>query len=323
MRFYSIIIPVFNRPDEVRELLESLCNQSNGNFEVIIIDDGSSLKSEKVVEEFSEKLTISYYWKENTGQGFTRNFGYEKARGDYYLVFDSDCIIPPDYIENVEAYLEDNFLDAFGGPDKADKSFTLTQKAIDFSMTSILTTGGIRGSKSSAKTFVPRSFNMGITPEVFAKTGGYILPRMGEDIEFSMRIKKHGFKIGLIPEAYVYHKRRVSLWRFFKQLHFFGRARINVFRYHPESIKATYFFPFIFLLGIIAIGIGFSIGFQPTIFLGYFYAIYLGLIFLMALISTKNLIVAILAVPAAIIQLSAYGLGFLSEGIRWTFGRRK
>ena len=322
-RHYSLIIPVYNRPNELEELLQSLTLQSFKNFEVIIIDDGSTLKSEDIANRYSDRLSISYFWKENSGQGFTRNFGYEKATGDYFIVFDSDCIIPSDYLQTVEDSLNENYLDAYGGPDKADSSFTLVQKAINFSMTSILTTGGIRGNKSAAKSFTPRSFNMGISPEVFQKTGGYILPRMGEDIEFSIRIRKGGFKTGLISSAFVYHKRRTSFPQFFKQLHFFGRARINVFRFHPESLKLTHFFPLFFLLGLVAIALLCILYVPVAIILSYIYAAYIGLILLGSLLSTGNPLVALLAIPAALIQLTAYGLGFLTEGLRLVFGKRK
>jgi glycosyltransferase involved in cell wall biosynthesis len=293
MRFYSIIIPVYNRPIEIDELLTSLVLQTYKKFEVIVIDDGSTLKADKVIAKFQDQLDIHYYWKENSGQGFARNYGYEHAKGDYFLVFDSDCIIPQDYLQKVEDSLNQNYLDAFGGPDNADTSFTWLQRAINFSMTSKVTTGGIRGDKSSASSFTPRSFNMGITAEVFNKTGGYILPRMGEDIEFSIRIRKNNFKVGLIPEAFVFHKRRTNFLQFFRQLHFFGRARINVYRFHPESLKITHFFPAIFVFGIITIIFALFVAPVISIVLVYSYA------------------------------LTAYGIGFIIEGLRYLFGRRK
>ena len=248
MRFYSIVIPVYNRPDEVAELLQSLGQQSFKNFEVIIVEDGSTNPCKKEAEQFAEKLIIQYYFKENSGQGFSRNFGFEKANGDYFIVFDSDCIIPHNYLETVDNYLNNTPLDAYGGPDTADENFTLVQKAINYSMTSIFTTGGIRGSKKHAGPYHPRSFNMGISRHVYEKTGGYKITRMGEDIEFSIRIIENDFKVGLIQNAYVYHKRRTSLLQFYKQLHFFGRARINVSRFYPKEIKLAHMFPLAFLL---------------------------------------------------------------------------
>jgi glycosyltransferase involved in cell wall biosynthesis len=323
MRFYSIIIPVYDRPNEINELLNSLVIQSYKNFEVIVIEDGSTVKADKIIPKFQNQLSIRYFWKENSGQGFTRNFGYEHAKGDYFLVFDSDCIIPPDYLQIVENYLNHNYLDAFGGPDSADSSFTWLQRAINFSMTSIITTGGIRGNKSSLMSFTPRSFNMGISPEVFRKTGGYILPRMGEDIEFSLRIRKNNFKVGLIPEAFVFHKRRTNFLQFFRQLHFFGRGRINIYRFHPESLKIAHFFPAIFVLGIITALLSLFTAPIIAIVSAYFYASYFILIFVLSLIKTSNPVIALLSMPAAFIQLTAYGIGFITEGIRYFFDKRK
>jgi len=323
MRFYSIIIPVFNRPQEIDELLSSLASQSYKNFEVLIIDDGSTRKSESIVEKFITSLDLHYYFKENSGQGFSRNFGFEKSHGDYLIVFDSDCIIPPDYLEKVDKHLQENFLDAYGGPDKADPAFTFTQKAINFTMTSFLTTGGIRGSKSGIGKFNPRSFNMGISREVFEKTGGYIITRKGEDIEFSLRITKSGFRVGLIPEAFVYHKRRTNFSQFFRQTNFFGTARINVWRYHPESLKLTHFFPAVFFTGIVVCLV--LILFFPFYgrILTALYGIYLGLIFIMSTIVNRNPAIGLLSIFAALVQLTGYGTGFITEGIRQIFSRRK
>ena len=231
---FSVIIPVYNRPDEVAELLSSLTSQSYKDFEVLIIEDGSLNKCDQVVQNYIDKLDVKYYFKENSGQGFTRNYGFERAKGDNFIVFDSDCLIPENYFQVVHNFLEENSMDAFGGPDKAHKSFTPLQKAISYSMTSPFTTGGIRGNKKHVGKFHPRSFNMGISKELFHRTKGYKLTRMGEDIEFSIRIINEGFKTALIPDAYVYHKRRTSISQFYKQLHFFGRARVNVNRFYPE-----------------------------------------------------------------------------------------
>ena len=225
---YSIVIPVYNRPDEVKELLDSLLSQVFEDFEVIIVEDGSTEKSDQVIQHYQSELNIHYFFKENSGQGFARNYGFERAKGDYIIVFDSDCIIPDNYLIHVDSFLKKNTADAFGGPDKAHSSFNTLQKAISYSMTSPFTTGGIRGNKKHVGKFHPRSFNMGISKEVFDKTRGYKLTRMGEDIEFSIRIINSGFKTALIEKAHVYHKRRSSLSQFYKQLHFFGRARVNV-----------------------------------------------------------------------------------------------
>jgi len=314
-RHYSIIIPVYNRPDEIDELLGSLTTQSYKNFEVIVVEDGSTTKCDQVVEKYIHDLDIIYCFKKNAGQGFARNYGYDRAKGDYFIVFDSDCIIPDEYLNTVNAALDKNYMDAYGGPDRAHESFTLTQKAISYSYTSWLTTGGIRGKNKAAGGFTPRSFNMGISKEVFEATGGYIIPYKGEDIEFSVRIAKMGFKIGLIEEAFVYHKRRTSWFRFFRQLHFFGTARINIARFFPDQLKLVHFMPAIFTLGwMITIILWFI--FPPLAqIITSLYALYFLLLFIEAIFKTKNLVIAVLGVWAAFLQLTAYGLGFIQESL--------
>ncbi len=316
MRRYSVIIPIYNRPDEIDELLESLTQQAAPPFEVIIVEDGSTLRCDQVVEKYASLLNIQYFYKPNTGQGFSRNFGFERAKGDYFVVFDSDCLIPPHYFETVDRYLDQQPLDAFGGPDRAQEDFSIIQKAISYSMTSLFTTGGIRGNKRHLGTFHPRSFNMGISREVFEKTRGYIIPRMGEDIEFSIRIIEMGFKTGLIEDAYVFHKRRTSLRQFYRQLHFFGRARINVSRFYPKEIKLVHAFPTVFTLG--AVGLWFLPLLSTPFFfvaLGLF-VFYFFLIFSDSLVKTKSLPVAVVSIAAAFTQLFAYGVGFITEGVR-------
>jgi len=312
-RQYSIIIPIYNRPDEIDELLESLTQQTYKNFEVIVVEDGSSLKCDKVVEKYVHELDIQYCYKENAGQGFARNYGFERARGEYFLVFDSDCLLPDTYMESVNASLNSNFLDAYGGPDKAHDSFTAVQKAINFSLTSTLTTGGIRNKKKAMGGFEPRSFNMGISRAVFEATGGYIIPFKGEDIEFSTRIKKMGFSTGLIPEAFVYHKRRTSWPAFFRQLHFFGTARINIARYFPEQLKLVHFFPAFFTLGLALQAILWFLFPKVAEVITVLYGIYFIILFLDALLKTRNLWTSILGIWAAFLQLTAYGLGFMQE----------
>lgn len=322
MYFYSVVIPVYNRPDEVDELLESLTKQTYTDFEVLIIEDGSTKKCDHLIEKYSAHLKLQYFFKPNTGQGFTRNFGFGKSKGDYFIVFDSDCIIPKHYFQTVDSHLQKEPLDAFGGPDRAHENFTVTQKAISYSMTSFFTTGGIRGKKKSIGAFHPRSFNMGISKEVFEKTKGYIITRMGEDIEFSIRIINHGFKTGLIEEAYVYHKRRTDLGQFYKQLHFFGRARINISRFFPAEIKLVHTFPALFTIAFV--GLWLSKFIYPPIFpvgvsvLG----LYFLLLFIDAYKQTNSFQVALNAMPAAFIQLFAYGVGFLSEGFKKVFSRK-
>jgi glycosyltransferase involved in cell wall biosynthesis len=314
-RKYSIIIPVYNRPDEIDELLQSLTLQTYPEFEVIIVEDGSQNKCDRVIDNYIHELDIIYCEKENEGQGFARNFGYKKASGDYYIVFDSDCIIPSHYLETVNNYLDHTRLDAFGGPDRAHPSFSPMQKAISYSMTSLFTTGGTRGHKKGIGPFHPRSFNMGIVPDVFEKTGGYILPFKGEDIEFSIRIIKSGFVTGLIPEAYVYHKRRTNWKSFFKQLHFFGMARINISRHYPDQLKPVHFFPLIFNLGLISMIFTFFF-LEPLFILSLcLYGLFALILFIDSFILFKNIKIALLSIVAGFIQLAAYGTGFFQEGI--------
>lgn len=312
---YSVVIPVYNRPDEVDELLESLTRQSFTDFEVLIIEDGSENDCKKIVEKYKETLAIRYYKKENSGQGFSRNYGFERANGEYLVVFDSDCIVPDSYFASVEKFLESTPADCWGGPDRAHSSFTVIQKAINYSMTSQFTTGGIRGNKQHLGTFHPRSFNMGISREVFEKTGGYKLTRMGEDIEFSLRIIEHGFKSVLIEDAYVYHKRRTNLLQFYKQLHFFGRARINIGRFYPDEVKAIHWFPLLFLIGLLIAAVGVIVSIPVIQDLWKLYLGYGILLFAGALKKEKNPIIALFAVLTSFIQLSAYGVGFATEWV--------
>ncbi|MEX0648200.1 MAG: glycosyltransferase [Balneolaceae bacterium] len=310
---YSVIIPVYNRPDEIEELLKSLTEQTYKDFDVLVIEDGSSDTCEEIVNSYSEKLEIQYFFKENSGQGFSRNYGFERAGGDYFVVFDSDCLIPPHYFQVVDQFLQKNPVDCWGGPDRAHPSFTLLQKAINYSMTSFLTTGGIRGKKNRIGTFHPRSFNMGISREVFEQTGGYKITRMGEDIEFSIRILRSGFKSSFVEDAYVFHKRRTSLLQFYKQLHFFGRARVNVNSMFPGEIKAVHLFPFLFLAGLaISFPLSFS-GLPLFSALIFLYPLYAFLLFADAFFKEKNVQVAFLATIAGFIQLTAYGAGFITE----------
>ncbi|UFH57427.1 glycosyltransferase family 2 protein [Spirosoma sp. KNUC1025] len=322
MRF-SVIIPVFNRPDELRELLDSLTKQTYRNFDVLVIEDGSTNTADRVVSAFANQLDVYYYSKENSGQGFTRNYGFERAQGDYFVIFDSDALIPPHYFQAVNDHLSKQWLDAYGGPDKAHPNFTSVQKAISYSMTSPFTTGGIRGSKSNlGGTYHPRSFNMGLSRNVWKTIGGYKLSRMGEDIEFAIRIIENGFQTGLIPEAFIYHKRRTNFGQFFRQLRFFGRARINISRYYPGELKLVHTFPALFTLFIFAIPIwAFVSPLLATLSLGA-----LGLLAILILIDAtrkeKSLQVGVLSVGAAFVQLIGYGIGFLSEGWK-RFGEPK
>lgn len=314
--FFSVIVPVYNRPGEIKELLESLTHQTYTHFEVIIVEDGSGLPCREQVEEFKNKLNIHYYCKENSGQGFSRNYGFQRAKGDFLVVFDSDCIIPPHYFETVCRSLVRDPVDAWGGPDRSHPDFTPLQKAISYAMTSPITTGGIRGRKNHIGTFHPRSFNMGISREVYEKTGGYRLTRMGEDLEFSIRIIRNGFRTALIEEAYVYHKRRTNFREFFRQLHFFGRARVNIRRFYPDEVKPIHLMPAVFLMGLVLLAVMPLL--SPSLFLVLLtpYLLFTLLLLVHAYSREHNLYVSILAVLASCIQLAAYGAGFLQELFR-------
>lgn len=314
--FFSIIIPLYNRPQEIKELLETLCKQTYMQFEVLVIEDGSVQDAKAIVDTFNDRLDVKYFFKENSGQGFSRNFGFERAKGDYFIIFDSDILVPADYLEIVRDYLYEHGLDAFGGPDAAHESFTPVQKAISYAMTSPFTTGGIRGNKKHIGQFHPRSFNMGVSRTVYEKVGGFILTRLGEDIEYSIRIHENGFKIGLIPAAKVFHKRRTSFSQFYKQLHFFGRARINIYKHFPKELKAVHFFPAIFVLGIFTTLLANICSPAFAFICNFFLTIYFLLIFLDALKVNKSIKIAGLSVVASFIQLFAYGLGFIQDFVK-------
>lgn len=314
--FFSIIIPLYNRPQEIDELLTSLTKQTYTQFEVLVIEDGSVNDAAAIVASYAKKLDVKYFVKPNAGQGFARNFGFERAKGDYFVIFDSDCLIPADYLETVKNHLFEHELDAYGGPDDAHDSFTPIQKAISYAMTSPFTTGGIRGNKKHIGQFHPRSFNMGVSREVYEKVDGFLLTRLGEDIEYSIRIHESGFKIGLIPGAKVYHKRRTSFAQFYKQLHFFGRARINIYKHFPKELKAVHFFPAFFVLGLATLIL--SNVFYPAFgyICNFFFLLFFVLIFFHAWQVNKSIKIAFLSVIASFIQLFAYGLGFIQDFIK-------
>lgn len=313
---YSVIVPVYNRPIEVKDLLESLLIQTLKDFEIIIVEDGSTIPCEEVVLEYAEKLPIHYFVKPNSGPGPSRNFGFVHAKGEYFVIFDSDCMLPATYFESVEKALKVSPLDAWGGPDKAHTGFTATQRAMGYTMSSVLTTGGIRGGKQRMGWFQPRSFNMGISKKVFERTGGFTFDRFAEDIEFSIRMKKAGFHVGLIPDAFVYHKRRTSFAQFFKQVFNFGKGRALIGTVHPEEIKLTHWFPACFTIGVLLLPLLYLV--SRTLFtIGLSLAgSYLLVIFIHAWIVNRNLPVAGLSIVSALLQLCGYGLGFLTEIIK-------
>lgn len=311
---FSIIIPVYNRPDEIDELLESLTKQTyKRNFQVIVVEDGSDLSSEDCVKKYQDQLDIEYYYKENSGPGLSRNFGMEKASGNYFIILDSDCLLPKQYLTEISDALTDNFTDAFGGPDASHSSFTTIQKAINYTMTSILTTGGIRGKKSTLNKFQPRSFNMGLSKIAFTGTKGFGSQHFGEDIDLTFRLWKNNFKTQLIDKAFVYHKRRINFKSFFKQTFNFGAARPILNKQHPNTAKVTYWFPSLFILGLLfAIGCFFINIKLPLLLVG----VYFLLVFIDAFIQNKSLLVAIYSIWATLTQFLGYGLGFLRSFIR-------
>lgn len=244
---YSIIVPVYNRPDHIQSLLECLSKQTYKNFEVLIIESGSSIKSDKVVEQFKNDLDIRYIFKGNDGQGFSRNRGMKEAKGEFFIILDSDILMPEDYVEQVDKHLLKEGLDAYGGPDALHPDSTSFQKAVNYCMTSIFTTGGARGKKTSVGQYYPRSFNMGVSREVYEKIGGYNIPFKGEDLEWSHRIIKAGFKTGLIEKAPVFHERKKTLRTFYKQINFFGKSRINISKLVPGSFKTLHLLPIVYV----------------------------------------------------------------------------
>lgn len=310
---FSIIIPVYNRPKEIDELLESLTKQDfQDDFEVLIIEDGSSEKCDEIVEKYQNQLHLIYFFKENSGAGASRNFGMQQASGNYFIILDSDVIVPKQYLSTIKKTLENNFTDAFGGPDAAHKNFTLLQKAINYSMTSLLTTGGIRGKKNAVGTFQPRSFNMGISKKAFEKTNGFSEMKIAEDIDLTFRLWQNDFKTQLIEKGFVYHKRRSSIRQFLNQTYQFGKARPILNKKYPKSAKITYWFPSLFLIGL-DFGILFAIfGFQEILIV---YGCYFLFIFLDSLIQNKNIKVAFLSIVTTFTQFLGYGLGFLESKI--------
>lgn len=310
---YSVIVPVYNRPDEIKELLQSLTLQQFRNFEVIIVEDGSTNPCCDVVDSFRDRLQLEYIVKQNSGPGPSRNVGYAMAKGDYLVVFDSDCIIPAEYFQVVEEALNRHSFDAWGGPDRAHENFTWLQRAMAYSMSSVLTTGGIRGSKKGVGSFQPRSFNMGISRKVFEKTNGFKFNRLAEDIELSIRMRKLGFNVVLLTEAFVYHKRRTTLKQFYNQVSSFGKGRVQVGREHPGEIKITHWFPAVFLVGLFTPLFLWLVSKPVALTVLIFYAMYFVAIFMDSWRVNKSLRVAFLSIPSAFVQLTGYGSGFLRQ----------
>lgn len=319
--FFSIIIPVYNRPYEIKELLESLLDSDfNKPYEIVIVEDGSSIPCHEEVERFKEKLNISYYFKENSGPGDSRNYGMRVAKGDYFIIFDSDCIIPKNYLSEVEKELNANFVDCFGGSDAALDSFSNIQKAINFAMTSFLTTGGIRGGSEKVNKFQPRSFNMGISKKAFEASNGFGNIHPGEDPDLSIRLWKMGFETRLFSKAYVYHKRRIDWTKFSIQVNKFGKARPILDSWYPEYAKLTFFFPSIFMLGLYASIVFLAFGFEFPMLC---YAFYYVLIFITATIENKSIAIGFLSIVAVSKQFFGYGVGFLNSFIKIRIQKQK
>ncbi len=312
--FFSIIIPVYNRPDEIKELLESLAiSEYNSPFEIIIVEDGSSITCKQEIEVFSDQLNIRYYYKENTGPGDSRNFGMRLAKGDYLIIFDSDCIIPKEYLTEVENELTANYVDCFGGSDAALESFSDIQKAINFAMTSFITTGGIRGGSEKITKFQPRSFNMGISKIAFESSNGFGNIHPGEDPDLSIRLWKLGYETRLFPKAFVYHKRRIDWNKFSIQVNKFGKARPILNSWYPEYSRLTYFFPTIFVIGVYFSIVFLAFGYTLPIVSYIFYFL---LILVTATVQNKNFKIGFLSLIAVFKQFFGYGNGFLVSYIK-------
>ena len=319
--FFSIVVPVYNRPDEIQELLESIeLQQFNELFEIIIVEDGSTISCEPIVDKFKEKLNISYYLKYNSGPGDSRNFGMQLAKGDYFIIFDSDCIIPPNYLTEVSNSLKNNYVDCFGGPDSAHKSFSDLQKAINFSMTSFLTTGGIRGGSEKMTTFQPRSFNMGISKKAFEASKGFSNIHPGEDPDLSIRLWDLGFKTKLIPTAFVYHKRRIDWDKFYIQVNKFGKVRPILNSWHPKYNKLTFYFPAAFVIGFWVSIIALLL--LNDVFLK-LYFVYFALIFLFSTIKNRSLKIGFLSIIAVWKQFFGYGNGFIESFFKISILKQK
>ncbi|MBN3522191.1 glycosyltransferase [Algoriphagus lutimaris] len=314
--FFSVVIPVYNRPEELADLLSSLVQQTEQEFEVIVMEDGSSITSKSVIDQYQNKLDIHYHFGENRGQGFARNDGMRLAKGDFFVILDSDVLLPKNYLELLKKAIQVRGLDAFGGPDAADRDFNSLQKAMDFAMTSFWTTGGIRGKLKDPTKYQARGFNMGVSRTVFESTKGFLDPNQGEDIEWSIRIKKEGFRLELVEEAFVYHKRKNTLVSFSKQAFSFGRNRVNVSRFHPDAIKLVHWLPSLFLIfltsmvftGLFELPV-FHI--QLLLLVGWSLAVLIE-----SSIRYKSFSVGGLSLITSIIQLCSYGAGLLVEWVK-------
>lgn len=320
---FSFIIPVYNRPDEIQDLLTCFVQQTDKNFEVIIVESGSEIKSDEVVASFKTTLDVSYYLRGNHGQGFSRNYGMSQAKGDYFCILDSDVLIDNNYVENLSKNLHNHYLDCYGGPDKLHPASTNMQKAVNYCMTSIFTTGGIRGSKKHVGKFFPRSFNMGFSRAVYDATQGFEIPFFGEDIILSARIMEKGFTTGLYEDVHVYHKRKTNYRDFFKQMNFFGRARINIYKFFPKTLKLVHFFPAAFFVFLCCIPFSFLINTTLGLGLLTLLAIYLLTIFTDATIQNKSPYIGIISMGGVLVQMTGYGTGFIKDFVKRVIFRQQ
>lgn len=305
-RLFSVIVPVFNRPDEISDLLASLASQSDSGFETVIVEDGSTIPCREQCEAYAGRLSLKYFYKDNEGRSIARNYGMDRAGGDYFIFVDSDCILPPDYIARLREALGETPADCFGGPDAAHESFTDTQKAINYSMTSFLTTGGIRGGKVHMEKFTPRTFNMGFSRQVYDRVGGF-REMFSEDIDMSTRIRLAGFSVMLFPDVAVYHKRRVDFRKFWRQVHVFGMSRITLQLLYPGSMKAVHWLPALFVIGAVAMIVWaffWKWALVPLL-------IYILALWIWGMISTRSVKIGTMGVGAAMVQLCGYGTGFI------------
>jgi glycosyltransferase involved in cell wall biosynthesis len=308
---FSFIIPVYNRPFEIDELLSSFLNV-NGilNSEIIIVEDGSQQTCETVISKYKALLNISYYFKKNSGPGNSRNYGMEKAKSDYFIILDSDVLLPGNYLDNLYTNLKHDYVDCFGGPDNAHESFTDIQKAINYSMTSFWTTGGIRGGRNAKKNFQPRSFNMGISRLAFQKSGGFGNIHPGEDPDLSLRLQKLNFKTTLYENCYVYHKRRINWKKFNSQIRKFGLVRPILNLWHPDSHRLVFYFPSLFSFGLLFSVVLSFVGFYWLLFI---YVLYYVILSMDAWLSCKSFKIALYALIAVNIQFFSYGLAFFES----------
>lgn len=313
---YSFIVPVYNRPDEVDELLDSLTRQTLTGFEVIVVEDGSAVPCAEVCRKYADRLDLHYFDKPNSGPGQSRNYGVERAQGEYVIILDSDVVLPEDYLQAVDDELRRSPADAFGGPDSAHSSFTDTQKAISYSMTSFFTTGGIRGGKKKLDKFYPRSFNMGVRRDVYQRLGGFSRMRFGEDIDFSIRIFKAGCRCRLFPEAWVWHKRRTDFRKFFRQVYNSGIARINLYKKYPESLKLVHLLPMVFTVGVLSMLVLALVLLLACPLCAWFPLLPLLLYALIILADSsrqnQSMRIGVLSIVAAYTQLMGYGFGFIN-----------